>query len=197
MSTEQSGKLSREERTYLLSLARYAITTAVTGRHGTQPAIQGSHPSLELPAACFVTLNTLPDHRLRGCTGILTAQAPLAKEVNRIAVQTAFNDPRFPPVAEHELSDLEIEISVLTVPQKLVYEDPTEIPELIRPFIDGVTLSRGYNRATFLPQVWKKFHDPMMFLDMLCQKMGQPGAWRKPDIIVEVYQVEEFSENSI
>lgn len=114
----------------------------------------------------------------------------------RTAAQTALQDPRFFPVQPAELEYINIEISVLSPPQPLEISAPNELPTLIRPSIDGVTLSRGDRRATFLPQVWERLPDPVDFLDHLCMKMGlQPGAWRQPGWKVEVYQVESFEEN--
>jgi len=138
---------------------------------------------------------TLQEHgELRGCIGSLVAQVPLAVEVVRMAGQAA-HDPRFPPVGPDELPDIEIEISVLTEPQRLSFSDPIELRRLLRPGIDGVTLRRDTHRATFLPQVWEHIPDTTKFLDMLCQKMGLPArSWTQPGMIVETYQVEKFSE---
>ena len=75
------------------------------------------------------------------------------------------------------------------------FETPDELLDLLRPGIDGVTLSTGARRATFLPQVWKKIPEPSQFLDRLCVKMGVlPGAWRQPGMRLETYQVIEFSD---
>ena len=69
-------------------------------------------------------------------------------------------------------------------------------PALLRPGIDGVTLSYdNLYRATFLPQVWERINDPTTFLEMLSEKMGLGRkAWLMPGIQVETYQVENFSE---
>ncbi len=55
----------------------------------------------------------------------------------------------------------------------------------------------GMHRATFLPQVWEKLPDPEVFLAHLCDKMGvRPDAWRTRNMRVQIYQVEEFSEQA-
>ena len=47
-----------------------------------------------------------------------------------------------------------------------------------------------------LPQVWSIIPDPLDFLARLSMKMGLPGnAWRWPEIAVEVYEVQQFSES--
>ena len=183
-----------EERAVLLQLARQAITAAAAGRPLPKPDLSRLPASLTSPGACFVTLQRGRD--LRGCTGTLLARAPLAEEVVQTAAQTALYDPRFAPVRPEEVGKLTIEISILTAPTPLDVKDPAQLPQMIRPGIDGVTLHRGRFRATFLPQVWEKIPDPIRFLDMLTQKMGLPSrAWTQKGMEAETYQVEEFAED--
>jgi AmmeMemoRadiSam system protein A len=196
MSEGRINNLSREERLILLKLARQAVEAAAANKPLPRVELEKLPPRLRENSACFVTLHKHGE--LRGCTGILVAQAPLATEVVRTAEQTALHDPRFYPVRPEEVPLLDIEISILTPPQPLHVSNPNDLPKLIRPGIDGVTLTKGPYRATFLPQVWDHIPDPVHFLDMLCQKMGlYPQAWRLPGMQVEVYQVEEFSESSM
>lgn len=196
MTEKRISNLSPDERTQLLRLARQSIEAAASGQPLPQVALEEFSPNLRQPGACFVTLYTGRD--LRGCTGTLVARGPLVEEVIQTAAQTALYDPRFAPVTSRETPALDIEISVLTAPQKLDVPSPDALPGLIRPGIDGVTLSKGLYRATFLPQVWDKIPNPIEFLNMLCQKMGLSShAWRAPGMQVEVYQVEEFSEKSV
>ncbi len=111
------------------------------------------------------------------------------------AAAAAVEDYRFHPVRPAEVSRLHIEISRLTPPQPLAYDDPDQLPGLLRPGVDGVILRDGSARATFLPQVWEKLPGPEEFLAHLCQKMGAPGnLWRKKKLQVQIYQVEEFHE---
>jgi AmmeMemoRadiSam system protein A len=193
MATDERGTLSTEERRILLRLARQAIAAAAEGESAPRVNLEEMPPALRAPAACFVTLQK--GDELRGCTGTLAAQAPLAAEVVRTAAQTALYDPRFPSVTPEEVPDIEIEISILTEPQRLTFSDPRDLQHLLRPGIDGVTLRRDIHRATFLPQVWEHIPEPTRFLDMLCQKMGLPTrSWTQPGMIVETYQVEKFTE---
>lgn len=182
-----------DERRILLSLARQAVEAAVCGLPAPVPDLRTLPAHLIEPAACFVTLHIGED--LRGCTGVLVARSPLALEVVDTAGQTALHDPRFWPVTPDELPLVEIEISVLTNPVPLDLKTPTDLPHLIRPGVDGVTLIRQPLRATFLPQVWDRVPDPVEFLNLLCQKMGLPRrAWSITRMTVETYQVEDFSE---
>lgn len=195
MSSEDT--LGAEERRILLALARAAVEAAAAGEPPAAPDLETLPPSLGEPRAVFVSLHTRGDHALRGCTGVLHAQRPLAEEVVRTAVQTALADPRFPPVAPGEVAALDIEISVLTPPEELDIPAPDDLPGMLRPGVDGVTLYHGPFRATFLPQVWERVPDALDFLALLSRKMGlSREAWRDPGICAEVYQVEDFSEET-
>jgi len=196
MGPQVIPELTREDRLALLDLAR--TTVAAAARHEPLPRIDLSDvpPALAAPGACFVTLTRHGTGELRGCTGVLVARTALAEEVVHTAAQTALHDPRFTPVRAEEVPEMDIEISVLTPSRPLDFDVPEDIPRLLRPGIDGVTLTIGRRRATFLPQVWDKVPDPVDFLNRLCLKMGLPaGTWRTPGTSVEVYQVVEFSDH--
>jgi AmmeMemoRadiSam system protein A len=193
MSEFSATRLGPAERRLLLELARQSIITASENKPLPSVDIDEMPPCLKEYRACFVTLHK--DGMLRGCTGVLVARSPLVYEVIQTAAQTALQDPRFLPVMPGEADSLDIEISVLTPTQPLILSDPEELPHLIRPGIDGVTLSKNARRATFLPQVWERVPDPVIFLNMLCRKMGfPPNEWRFPGMSAEVYQVEQFSD---
>lgn len=186
--------LTHEERRLLLELARRSIEMAVRGEEIRLPALETLSPHLRETGVCFVTL-TQPDGELRGCIGALEATQPLALDVCEHAAAAARDDYRFLPVCADELAELHIEISRLTKPQPLEYEEPAQLPSLLHPHEDGVILRDSYRRATFLPQVWEKIPDPEGFLTHLCQKMGVPGnLWRHKKLQVEIYHVEEFHE---
>jgi AmmeMemoRadiSam system protein A len=186
-------RLTDEDKNYLLSLARQALEDGVKGDPIPPIDIDNLPSILVQPGATFVTLTI--DSELRGCIGSLEATRPLAEDVRLHAVAAALEDYRFPPVQEEELSRILIEISRLTIPKLLQYNDPEELLSKIRPGLDGVILKEGIRRATFLPQVWKKVPEAEVFLSMLCRKMGAPSSyWRSEDVEIFVYQVEEFHE---
>jgi AmmeMemoRadiSam system protein A len=186
-------QLSPEEKKYLLDLARQSLEKGVCGQELPVIKAETLTPRLRAHGASFVTLTHLGN--LRGCIGALEPYQPLAEDVREHAVAAALDDYRFSPVQPAELPDIKIEISRLTVSVPLAYNQPEDLPQLLRPGIDGVILRDGIRRATFLPQVWEKIADANMFLSQLCIKMGaSPDAWRKRKISVETYQVEEFHE---
>jgi AmmeMemoRadiSam system protein A len=187
------SKLSKEEREYLLALARETMSDAVSGKRKKETDTSQIPEKLKEKGASFVTLTVEGD--LRGCIGTLEAFQPLYRDVQDHAVQAALEDYRFPPVTEEELPLISIEISRLTSPVPLTYSQPMDLPGLLHRHQDGVILKDGFRRATFLPQVWDQLPDAPMFLSHLCQKMGcAPDLWKHKVLEVSIYHVEEFSE---
>ena len=118
----------------------------------------------------------------------------LVKGVEENAINAAFKDPRFSPLSIEELSDIDLEVSVLTVPRKLTYKDPEDLKDQLKPGIHGVILSSGWRSSTFLPQVWDQLPDPELFLGHLCEKAGlHKECWRDPETKIEVYDAIYFS----
>lgn len=178
-----------QERTLLLAIARHTLEAIAAHEPPPLPDFDALPAALMAERACFVTLRRREDGSLRGCTGTLTARRPLAKEVIQMTIQTARHDPRFYPVEAHEVAGLHVEISVLTPPEPLDFDDPDDLLRKLRPGIDGVTLQLDARRATFLPQVWDTYPDPAMFLSLLSEKMGRgSAAWRDPAIKVDTYE---------
>jgi AmmeMemoRadiSam system protein A len=185
--------LTDTDRLFLLSLARQSIENCANGKSLPTVDLDALSPLLREQGASFVTLTY--QGYLRGCVGALEPYQSLAEDVREHAIAAAFQDYRFPPIQAKEINEIKIEISYLTRPKTLHYENPTELLELLRPNIDGVVVRDGMRRATFLPQVWEKIPDPEEFLEQLCLKMGAPDdLWRRRKLEVFTYQVEEFHE---
>ncbi len=142
----------------------------------------------------FITIKK--EGQLRGCIGSLTGTEPLVDGVRRNALNAAFNDHRFQPLTEEELDKVELEVSILTDPQPLEYENGEDLKAKLRPNVDGVIIRKGAARATFLPQVWEQLPQPEDFLNHLCMKAGLSGdAWQSTKLEVLIYQVQYFEEN--
>lgn len=185
--------LAPESRQMLLKLARDTIANQVRSQRVPEVDPDTTQENLWRDAACFVTLTK--HGQLRGCIGSLEAHQPLVLDVRDNAIGAAFRDPRFPQVSADELDDLHIEISVLSHPEPLSYNGPDDLVAKLRPNVDGVVIERGWNRATFLPQVWEKLSDPHEFLQHLCLKAYLPAnAYHHPGLDVYTYQVEKFEE---
>ncbi len=188
-------KLNAVEKRLLLDIARDAIYSVAAGKETPVIQLADLTENLRRKGASFVTLTI--SGKLRGCIGSLEATQPLALDVQEHAVAAATQDFRFPPISLNEVPLLEIEISRLTPTQKLEYENPHDLVAKLRPGKDGVVIRDGFRRATFLPQVWEKLPAPEEFLNHLCMKMGaEPNLWRKKDLEIFTYQVEEFKEEA-
>jgi len=193
MNIQSVQTLSQQEKKFLLNLARSSIERAVKRQPLPEIVLDDLSDILRTDGAAFVTLTK--DKRLRGCIGALEAYQPLVMDVREHAATAAMEDYRFAPVSASELTSISIEISRLTQPNPLEYADAEALITLLRPDIDGVILSDGLRRATFLPQVWEQLPNPEDFLSHLCHKMGSsPDAWRHKHLSVSTYQVEEFHE---
>jgi AmmeMemoRadiSam system protein A len=192
-----SPQLSDVHGRFLVEAARHAIREKLRlkGEAVAQdPAPAACDPCLQACNGIFVTLKI--GKSLRGCIGCLVGNEPLTEAVRTYALHAAFDDPRFAPVTEKELDKVSIEVSVLTQPQALVFKDADDLVSKLRPHVDGVTLRKGGNCATFLPQVWEQLPLPQDFLSNLCLKAGLPSdAWRAGAIEVETYQVQYFEED--
>ncbi len=182
-----------QERKFLLELARKTITQATSGGKLPKADATELNDKLRQTRACFVTLTK--NSNLRGCIGSIFPQEQLYEAVVSRTRAAALEDPRFPPVGPEELKDIEIEISVLSIPQPLEFKSPEELLEKLRPGVDGVVLRVGMRGATYLPQVWEQLPEKETFLNNLAEKAGlSASAWRGEGVSVLTYQVEAFKE---
>lgn len=178
--------LNDTEKQLLLQIARNALTDFLTGeQHPLPPNLP---PALHEKCGAFVTLFGR-NHTLRGCIGrVEGVETPLYRTVQEMAIAAASRDYRFPPVTAAELPDIHIEISVLSVPQKI--DDPAKL-EVGR---HGIIIRKGGAVGLLLPQVatsrgWNRYQ----FLEAVCQKAHlPPGSWRTADLFV--FESEVFEE---
>jgi len=188
-------QLADEDKQTLLTVARAAIVSKL-GSKGEAVRMKALSPQLGQRRGCFVSLHK--KKALRGCIGIIEPIAPLIDGIHENALNAAFRDPRFPALEERELGEIEIEISVLTPPQPLVFQSPEALLAQLKPGVHGVILTKGGRHSTFLPQVWRQLPDKEQFLEHLCLKAGMKGdCWKDAAVKVHVYEVESFSESDL
>jgi len=182
--------LTVEQGRSLLRLARQTIAVKL----GVETDVEAvNDPALDVEYGTFVTLKI--GGNLRGCIGNLLPSGSVAEGVKRNAISAAFHDSRFSPLTAAEFDNVEIDISVLSQPQKLEYSDGADLISKLRPGIDGVILQLGRAGATFLPQVWDQLPAPELFLSHLCRKAGLvDSAWKNDHPKIEIYQVQCFEE---
>ena len=182
--------ISAEDRQTLLALARHSIEHGLNkGR--ALPVNASDYPeSLQPVRATFITLEK--HAQLRGCIGTLEASQPLVLDVVYHAHAAAFEDPRFPPLQESELIDLDIHISVLSPPAPIDFESEQDLLNQLRPGVDGLILRYGHKRATFLPSVWEDLSEPHEFLDHLKRKANLAVDFWSDAIEAHRYTTESF-----
>jgi AmmeMemoRadiSam system protein B/AmmeMemoRadiSam system protein A len=175
----------------LLRLARGAIAAALGRSVPPQPGALW----LEERRATFVTLRS--DGDLRGCIGSLEAKRGLGADVADNAIASAFSDPRFAPLTEGELDRTEIEVSLLSQAVAVPFATHAELCSTLVPGRDGVILSVGEKRATFLPQVWEQVPDPDEFIAQLKRKAGLAPDHPTERCRVQRYRVIKWTESEL
>ncbi len=179
--------LSLEQGTELVKIAREAIMSE-----------EKEHPRnwLNEKRGIFVTVNTYPDHVLRGCIGFPYPERPLIETVKEAARAAAFGDPRFLPV-DLEKEEIVIEVSVLSEPERLDCK-PEERPEHIVVGKHGIIVKKGMNSGLLLPQVAVEYGmTPEEFLSETCLKAGlEANAWIEHDTRVYVFSAQVFAEKT-
>lgn len=129
----------------LVGLAKEAVEEYVRfGRITTSPV--PAPPELQVSAGAFVCLKR--KGQLRGCIGTIEATQPdLSGEIIENAINAATRDPRFNPVREDELEDLEYSVDVLS------HAEPVSSLEDLDPKKYGVIVESGYKRGLLLPDL--------------------------------------------
>jgi len=180
--------LSDKEKLELLKIARQTLEIYL--KDGEMPAFDFISNKLTEDGAAFVTLHR--QGKLRGCIGMLQATEPLFQTVQNMVVAAALEDPRFDPVKVSELSEIDIEISVMSPMRRIGTILEIEVGR------DGICVSKGPSRGVLLPQVaaendWNSEE----FLSNTCLKAGlDADTWQHGDVKIEIFSVELISEKS-
>jgi hypothetical protein len=180
--------ITYEEKIILLSAARKSIESIFTKTKIETPDYE-QHPILKLNAGAFVTITEL--NSLRGCIGYILSDQPLFETICDAAVQAAMHDPRFPPLSKNEISQIKIEISVLSPPFILHSYDEIIIGK------HGLILEENSARGLLLPQVPVEHNmNRDQYLDAICQKSGlSKKYWQTQQIKLKGFTAEVFSED--
>jgi hypothetical protein len=114
------------------------------------------------------------------------------------AISAATQDPRFPSVTPQELDHIAFEVSVLTPPERVTAEKPTDYPSKIDVGRDGLIIERGYRKGLLLPQVPVEWNwNTEEFLCQTSMKAGlSPDAWLTKDTKIYRFQAIIFEETS-
>lgn len=183
-----------DEGTLLVKTSRRAIETYLKG--GKVPTASKVPKKLSEPHGVFVTLTKHGE--LRGCIGHPMPTMPLIDALMDSAVSSATRDPRFAPLEADELSEIEIEVSVLTRPEPLKVKDPRDYPKSIVIGRDGLIVEYGGYAGLLLPQVPVEWGwDAEEFLSHVCMKAGlTPDAWLDKNVLIKKFSAQVFKEKS-
>jgi AmmeMemoRadiSam system protein A len=197
MSPEAPPPVNASEGALLATIAATTVRTRLVEQMAGQPV---PHHDPELapdpkalcePGVSFVTLQRRG--RLRGCVGSLCATRPLYLDVVRNA-HRAMTDPRLRPVEHGDWPELDVKVSVLTAPTPLQIDGRDGLLAVLRPGMDGLLLTDGVRRATFLPAVWQRLPDPRRFVTALLAKGGWPDNGWPENLTVHRYRAYEFCD---
>jgi AmmeMemoRadiSam system protein B/AmmeMemoRadiSam system protein A len=176
--------LNEEEKKTLHQIAKTVIENKARGK--TVPDFKIESPVLKENRGAFVTIHKRG--QLRGCIGYIEGRGPLHKTIEEMAEAAAFRDPRFTPVKEKELPELELEISVLTPLKKIQDVNEIQVGK------HGIYIKKGWYSGLLLPQVATEYGwDRQTFLEHTCQKAGlPPHAWKEKDTEIYIFSADIF-----
>jgi len=181
------SRLSSDDGLVLAEIARRAISGAILERR--LPDFPPYPAALSERRGAFVSLYRAG--KLRGCVGQVENPGPLAEVVAVAAINAALHDTRFPPVEAQEIAILDIEISVLSLLERIR-------PEAIVAGEHGLMVVREASRGVLLPQVAaERQWSGRRLLEETCVKAGLPrDAWSDPATEVFAFTAEVFSAKS-
>lgn len=179
--------LNDEEKKHLLNIARSTLESYLKEKKVSKITVESKN--LKEKRGAFVTLKK--KGQLRGCVGRIVADIPLYEVISKVAIDSALNDSRFPPVNYEELEDIEIEISVLTPFVKVENLEEIEVGK------HGLMIKKGFYSGLLLPQVPLEWGwDKKTFLEHTCMKANLPAnAYKDKSIIIYRFSAIVFNES--
>ena len=183
--------MTPEAKRALLSVARQSVAAAASGTDASidEPS---TDRSIFDNGAAFVTLHQ-KSGAVRGCVGTTLAIRPLVEVVSEMARAAALRDPRFPPVEPGEVHELEIEISVLGSPERVLDLVDVQIGR------HGLLIEGRGRRGLLLPQVASERDWPAStFAEQTCSKAGLDNeAYLEEDVALYRFEAEVFTEKDL
>lgn len=182
--------LSETEEKQAVEVARHSLEAAVSGMPFTP---QNLPPVFLVKRGVFVTLKI--HGALRGCIGIPYPVMPLGEALVEATISACLQDPRFLPVTVKELSDITLEISVLSPPEALLCP-PQDRPRAVEVGRHGLIVSDRTTSGLLLPQVPAEYGwNSRTFLEHTCLKAGlEKDCWTKEEVMVYTFEGQIFHE---
>jgi uncharacterized protein (TIGR00296 family) len=185
-------KLNVKQAAKLIKIARDSISAVFEGKkYKLSDALETEFKEIR---GVFVSLYVKKE--LIGCIGFPEPNKLLAESVVIAAQGAAFEDPRFPPLKKEQMKDLRVELSVLTKPEVIEVNDPSEYPSKVKVGEDGLVIRDEFGAGLLLPQVATEWEwDSKEFLDNTCKKAGlSPDCWCNMKQNVYKFQAQVFTE---
>jgi uncharacterized protein (TIGR00296 family) len=175
----------------LVKLARYSVEKWLEKKF-----VLETNEELSEKKGVFITIESFPDKSLRGCIGFPYPELPICEAVQRAAISSAFEDPRFEPLTKNELNSIVFEVSVLTEPKLMGVKSPEDYAKRIEIGRDGLMISNGPFSGLLLPIVPVTFNwNAEEFLDNLAYKAGlTPDCLHDKKTKIWTFQTQIFSE---
>lgn len=181
--------MNSSQKKTLLKLARQVIMNSLN-----KEKKQFEIPEDEIfhkTTGAFVTLHK--NGNLRGCIGYIIGYRRLWDTISEMSEAAAFGDPRFSPVTQDEIDDIDIEISILSELIRVKNIDEVIIGR------DGLFMKNGFYSGLLLPQVATEWGwDKNTFLKETCRKAGMSSnCWQDPKTEIYRFSAEIFSEKEL
>jgi len=192
-SPDTDAVLAESDRRRLLELADAAIGSGLDGRRPPHVDLRACGAALGERRGVFVTVTVAGE--LNGCIGSVWPTEPLGRAVPRLAWEAAFSDPRLPRLQRRDYPQTAIHISLLSVPEPVAVASEEELLAVLRPGVDGLIITDGTRRATFLPAVWEKLPGKDDFVANLRAKAGIPSGRWPTKLSVHRYTATEFGSS--
>jgi len=158
----------------LVALAKKSVEAFVRNKKEL-PQPKELTPEMTAKAGVFVCLKK--KRNLRGCIGtFMPCTENVAHEIIKNAISAATQDPRFGPVTEDELDELDYSVDVLSPPEKV-----SDISEL-DPKKYGVIVVHGSRKGLLLPDL-----DGVDSVEEQL-RIAKMKAWINPDKKVELFR---------
>ncbi|UCD30350.1 MAG: AmmeMemoRadiSam system protein A [Planctomycetota bacterium] len=180
--------MDENQQQALLIFVRETVRNYLTGQ--PLPPLPETRVEVRDFGGMFVTLKN--KGQLRGCMGQFNPDTGMFETAQKVAV-SSLQDIRFQnnPITADEMTDLDIEISVLS-PMK-----ETDDPLSLEIGVHGIYIRKGLKGGCFLPQVaTEQKWDKEQFLSYCCSgKAGlPPNAWKEHDTKVYLFSAQIISE---
>lgn len=183
-------------RSLLLQIARESISEVLEAQNRIdKEALFEQYPVLKEAVPSFISIYL--NNELRGSMGTTAPNRSLLEDIIHHAKAAAFEDKRFSPLKTSEYLQSSIELSLLSTPEEIFYEDIDDLRQKVKEGKDGLILVMGKKRAALLPQVWSQMNDFESFLSHLLQEAGLSLEEMKMHPQILKFQVEKERDEPI